>query len=91
MLGSTGNAPVSHKLSTKCLKEKIHFTALVHCHLNIQENQLQELKSTIDNLTQEVTALKTVVSPPNEVISPQGSSPQPQSDIQSTPAVSNHH
>ena len=60
-----------------------------HCCLNIQENQLQELKSTIDNLTQEVTALKAAASPPNEVISPQGSSPQPQPGIQSTPAVSN--
>ncbi|XP_065895940.1 uncharacterized protein [Dysidea avara] len=59
-----------------------------HCRLSIQENQLQELKSTIDNLTQEVTALKVSASPINEVINPQGSSPKSQLDTQSNPVVS---
>ena len=59
-----------------------------HCRLSIQENQLQELKSTIDNLTQEVTALKVPASPINEVINPQGSSPKSQLDTQSNPVVS---
>ena len=49
---------------------------------------MQELKSTIDNLTQEVTALKVSASPINEVINPQGSSPKSQLDTQSTPVVS---
>ena len=49
---------------------------------------IARIKPTIDNLTQEVTALKVSASPINEVINPLGSSPKPEPDIQSTPVVS---
>ena len=83
MLGFIGNARASHKL----FEEEDPFYC-PHCHLNIEENQLQELKPTIDNLTQEITALKSAASPLSKIISPQASSPQPQPEIQSTPTVS---
>ena len=62
-----------------------------HCHLSIQEHQLQELKSTIESLSKEVSELKAGTPQSKENNNPPGSTQlsqqttQPASDISISP------
>ena len=59
-----------------------------HCRLTIQEHQLQELKSTIESLSKEVSELKSGIPQSKEDNSPPGSTQLPQQTTQPASDIS---